>query len=75
MSSPVQVSDAQLAAFQKLFAHDNRPVQPLNGRQFLVSSRVAPLQLPRTGAPGLEQLAASAGLLAAAGLLLRGRRP
>jgi carbonic anhydrase len=74
MNNPVQVSDAQVGAFRRLFARDNRPVQPLNSRPFLVSSRVAPLQLPRTGAPGLEQLAAGAGLLAAAGMLLRARR-
>ena len=74
MASPVQLSDAQLGAFQKLFARDYRPVQPLNGRAFYAAgaTRPAPLQLPRTGWPIGGQIVAGLGLLAG-GLLLRRR--
>jgi carbonic anhydrase len=81
MTNPVRTSDGQVAAFQKLFARDYRPVQPLNGRSFQVTSRLAPTQLPRlaptqlprTGGLGVEQIVAGLGLLAG-GLYLR-RRP
>ena len=32
LKTPVQISAAQIAAFAKLYPHDVRPVQPLNGR-------------------------------------------
>ena len=32
MSNPVELSAAQIAAFVKAYDHNNRPVQPLNGR-------------------------------------------
>jgi carbonic anhydrase len=32
LKSPVEISSAQIAAFAKLFPHDVRPPQPLNGR-------------------------------------------
>lgn len=32
LESPVEISPAQIAAFAKLFPHDVRPPQPLNGR-------------------------------------------
>ena len=32
LKSPVEISPAQIAAFAKLFPHDVRPPQPLNGR-------------------------------------------
>lgn len=32
LKSPVEVSSAQIAAFAKLYPHDVRPAQPLNGR-------------------------------------------
>jgi len=32
LQSPVEISSAQVAAFAKLYPHDVRPVQPLNGR-------------------------------------------
>lgn len=32
LKTPVEVSGAQIAAFAKLYPHDVRPVQPLNGR-------------------------------------------
>jgi carbonic anhydrase len=44
MNTPVEVSDAQIAAFTNIFKNDERPVQPFNARTFLV-----PTTLPRTG--------------------------
>jgi carbonic anhydrase len=44
MNTPVEVSDAQIAAFTNIFKNDKRPVQPFNARTFLV-----PTTLPRTG--------------------------
>ncbi|MFZ0136825.1 MAG: carbonic anhydrase family protein [Candidatus Sulfotelmatobacter sp.] len=32
LKTPVEISAAQIAAFAKLFPHDVRPIQPLNGR-------------------------------------------
>ncbi|MBI1194584.1 MAG: carbonate dehydratase [Gammaproteobacteria bacterium] len=32
LSAPIQISDAQLEQFRASIVHDNRPVQPLNGR-------------------------------------------
>lgn len=32
LKSPVEISSAQIAAFAKLYPHDVRPAQPLNGR-------------------------------------------
>ena len=32
LKTPVEISPAQIAAFAKLYPHDVRPVQPLNGR-------------------------------------------
>ena len=49
MNTPVQVSDAQLAAFTKAYHNNFRPVQPLNGRTFLITG-AAPQALPTTGA-------------------------
>jgi len=37
LKSPVEVSAVELAAFSKLYAHNSRPVQPLNGRVVLES--------------------------------------
>ena len=73
MSTPVELSEAQIAAFTAIFKNNERPVQPLNTRTFLVSST-----LPATGATvTLDGALAGAGLLAiAAGLALAylGRR-
>ena len=32
LKAPMELSPAQIAAFAKLFPHDIRPIQPLNGR-------------------------------------------
>jgi carbonic anhydrase len=44
MNRPVEISDAQIAAFTTIFKNNERPVQPFNARTFLV-----PTTLPRTG--------------------------
>ena len=33
MKTPVEVSEAQVAAFEAIFHNNNRPVQPLNDRE------------------------------------------
>ena len=35
MKAPLEVSQAQLTAFKKLYAHNNRKIQPLNDRKIL----------------------------------------
>jgi carbonic anhydrase len=45
MNTPIELSDAQIGAFTSIFPNDERPVQPLNGRSFLV-----PASWPQTGA-------------------------
>ena len=35
MKAPLEVSQAQFAAFKKLYAHNNREIQPLNDRKIL----------------------------------------
>ena len=32
LKTPVEVSEAQIVEFAKLYPHDVRPIQPLNGR-------------------------------------------
>lgn len=54
MTAPVELSEAQVAAFEAVM-HDNyRPVQPFNARAFLLSSEVAPAAMPTTGGEPLE---------------------
>ena len=52
LTTPVEVSPAQIAAYKSLFTDDHRPVQPLNARSFLLASQVAaaPQAMPTTGA-------------------------
>ena len=61
MNTPVEVSDAQVAAFNSIFKNNERPVQPFNMRSFLV-----PTTLPRTG-DGRMMLE---GVLIGAGVLM-----
>jgi carbonic anhydrase len=61
MNTPVELSDAQIAAFTTIFQHNQRPVQPFNARTFLV-----PVTLPTTG----DALVALDGALVGAGTLL-----
>ena len=60
MNTPVEVSDAQIAAFTSVFKNNERPVQPFNARAFLV-----PTTLPRTGntVPMLDGVLIGAGML------------
>jgi carbonic anhydrase len=74
MTTPVELSEAQIAAFTNIFKSDARPVQPFNARTFL-----APARLPATGGATVifDAALVGAGLLAvAAGLMLAyvGRR-
>lgn len=38
MTTPIEMSEAQIAAFKAIFDGNNRPVQPLNGRKLLVDA-------------------------------------
>ena len=38
LTTPIELSEAQIAAFAAIIHGNNRPVQPLNGRQLLVDS-------------------------------------
>lgn len=38
MTTPIEMSQSQIAAFKAIFNGNNRPVQPLNGRELLVNS-------------------------------------
>ncbi len=74
MSTPVTASAEQLAAYKTIMYPTNRPVQPLNGRPFLLTSQVGsttttPSALPVTGATHTD---AAAALLFAVGLLTVG---
>lgn len=55
MTTPVQLSDAQMAAYEKVFPNTARPVQALLGRVFLLTSARA--TLPSTGADTFSQVA------------------
>jgi len=38
LTTPIEMSEAQIAAFKAIIHDNNRPVQPLNGRKLLVNS-------------------------------------
>ena len=38
LTTPIEMSEAQIAAFKAIIHNNNRPVQPLNGRKLLVDS-------------------------------------
>jgi carbonic anhydrase len=63
MNTPVELSSAQIAAFTAIFTNNERPVQPLLSRSFLITTA-----LPVTGAP----LTMEGDLMALALLLLVG---
>jgi carbonic anhydrase len=52
LATPVALSATQIAAFQALYDHNYRPVQPLNERTFLLTAALAPVALPGTGGTG-----------------------
>jgi carbonic anhydrase len=64
MNTPVEVSDAQIAAFTTIFRNNERPVQPLHARTFRV-----PMTLPKTGGGivTLEAALVGTGMLVIAG--------
>ncbi len=75
LSTPVELSEAQVAAFEKIYEGNYRPVQPFNDRTFLEAS-AAPQTLPQSGGvafPVAGVLTVFGGLTAAAGLYLRRR--
>ena len=41
LTTPIEASDAQLAAFRSVLGKNNRPVQPLNGREVLIATEPA----------------------------------
>ena len=42
LETPVEISDAGLAAFEAILGNNSRPVQPLNGRELLIDKDSAP---------------------------------
>ena len=38
LTTPIEMSEAQIAAFKAIIHNNNRPIQPLNGRKLLVNS-------------------------------------
>ena len=42
LETPVEISDAGLAAFEAILGNNSRPVQPLNGRELLIDKDLAP---------------------------------
>ncbi|MDE0193149.1 MAG: carbonic anhydrase family protein [Gammaproteobacteria bacterium] len=42
LQTPVEISDAGLAAFEAILGNNSRPVQPLNGRELLIDKDLAP---------------------------------
>jgi len=69
MTNPVELSEAQVAAFDAVMYDDYRPVQPFNARAFLLSSEVAPAVMPTTGG---DPLATAPFGLVLAGMALLG---
>jgi carbonic anhydrase len=75
MAGPVELSPEQIAAFQSLYDHNYRPVQPLNERTFLLTSTLSQTVLPVTGGAGVvgPVVVASIGLCLLAGALVQAR--
>jgi carbonic anhydrase len=76
MSNPVELSDAQISAFEQIYNGNFRPTLPMNARSFLLTADMAqPAQLPATGGafPLVSVLLSLGALSTAAGLYLRRR--
>ncbi|RME46322.1 MAG: carbonic anhydrase family protein [Caldilineae bacterium] len=76
LTAPVELSDAQVSAFEQIYSGNYRPVQPLNNRTFLQGELPSPELLPVSGGttfPMVEVLAGLGILLAGAGLFIRRR--
>jgi len=75
LANPVQLSTGQIDAYEALYSHTNRPVQPMGNRVFYVMGQ--PVVLPVTGGfifPVAGMLTGSGMLIVAVGLYLR-RKP
>ncbi len=69
MANPIELSDTQTAVFDFIFSNNYRPVQPINERDFLISSELtAPEALPDTGGVPLQ----TAGILLSLGMIITG---
>lgn len=77
LAEHVELSAAQIAAFRELYDGNDRPIQPLNDRAFLVNSDLPPAVLPIAGAPAKPALVAGVAvlLLAAATMVKRPPKP
>lgn len=78
MKSPIEVSAAQIASHNNIYSDNARPIQPLNGREFLVAE--GERTLPATGGPSIIAMgsvlvagSSVAGVLALRVLVLRAR--
>ena len=81
MSTPVELSEAQVTAFEQIYSNNYRPVQPLNDRTFLETAfldsgeaEAVPATLPATGGttfPLAGALATIGVAIVAAGIFLR----
>ncbi|MFN2169210.1 MAG: carbonic anhydrase [Anaerolineae bacterium] len=77
LNNAVELSDAQIGAFEAIYDHNYRPVLPLNARTFLITADEHPETMPETGGAALpiEGLLLGLGTLtAAAGVYLRRRK-
>jgi carbonic anhydrase len=77
LNNPVELSDAQISAFEAIYDHNYRPVLPLNARTFLITAEEPPETMPETGGAALpiEGLLLGLGALtAAAGVYLQRRK-
>jgi carbonic anhydrase len=53
VAKPVELSTDQIAAFQTLYDHNYRPVQPMHARTFLVTADLPQTVMPVTGGVGM----------------------
>jgi carbonic anhydrase len=67
MNTPVELSEAQVTAFQQIFHGNARPIQPINDRTFLLTSAMVAATQPAT-APAAEPAPAPAPLPATGGI-------
>ncbi len=77
LANPIEVSEAQAAAFEQFHDNNYRPVQPFNARTFHATDQIGPETLPESGGPGspLAVILLSLGATATVvGLYLRRRR-
>ncbi len=77
MNTPVELSEAQAAAFEQIYKDNFRPTQPFNDRAFLQTAELQPEELPVTGGvafPAAIALIGSGLLTTSVGLYLRRRK-